>query len=139
MKHRERTMEVPPLGCWCVFIPIIWKIPYLKRLLWHQVKYQRVQIFWDTLFHCTYLNWFSIICFWNWKLKKTVYLKKTVRLQIVHCSFNIEHLFIYFIRYDIHTQYNRIQFKSKSYSFKNKHRGHVALTDAQSELKWVKN
>ena len=34
---------------------------------------------------------------------------------------------------------NSIQFKNMSHSGKYQHRGSAALTDAQRELKWVKN
>ena len=35
--------------------------------------------------------------------------------------------------------YKIIQYKNKSYSDNNEHLGSVALTDAQHEIKWVKN
>ena len=35
--------------------------------------------------------------------------------------------------------YNIIQYKNKPYSDNNEHHGSVALTDAQHEIKWVKN
>ena len=35
--------------------------------------------------------------------------------------------------------YKSIQYKNKPYSNNNERRGSVALTDAQREIKWVKN
>ena len=35
--------------------------------------------------------------------------------------------------------YKSVQYKNKSYSDNNEHHGSVALTDAQHEIKWVKN
>ena len=35
--------------------------------------------------------------------------------------------------------YQIIQYKNKPYSDNNEHHGSVALTDAQHELKWIKN
>ena len=35
--------------------------------------------------------------------------------------------------------YKSIQYKNKSHSDNNEHRGSVALTDAQHEIKWAKN
>ena len=46
--------------------------------------------------------------------------------------------YIYFIRHMIYT-YKSIQYKNKSHSDYNEHRGSAALTDAQHEIKWVKN
>ena len=49
----------------------------------------------------------------------------------------------YFICYLLYQTYDiyikSIQYKNKSYSNNNEHHGSVALTDAQHEIKWVKN
>ena len=36
-------------------------------------------------------------------------------------------------------RYKNIQYKNEPYSDNNEHHGYVALTDAQHEIKWVKN
>ena len=52
--------------------------------------------------------------------------------------FAILNLNFYFIRHVTYT-YKCIQYKSKSHSDNNEHHGSMALTDAQHEIKWVKN
>ena len=52
---------------------------------------------------------------------------------------NISYCFIYFVIRHVTYTYKSTQYKNKSYSDNKEHHGPAALTDAQHEIKWVKN
>ena len=64
----------------------------------------------------------------------------TARTHTQACTQTCVHAHIYLLflsnTWNVHKS---IQFKNKSYSDNNKHRGSAAPTDAQRELKWIEN